>query len=135
MCNKENLPNRVMKANAAKLFAKVVQTDENGNALIVLVPGTEGKRYRVSFIRAAGLLHAVCDNIGGDVPVQCISHARVPCYHTMAAVQVAAELKHRTVIWCANEADATNLSNLYVGGTLFSVTMVATGSRMFGVQF
>jgi len=134
MCNKKNLPNRVKKANAAKLFAKVVWTDSEDRVSMVVVPGTEGKRYRVTLARPHGRLEAICDDITGDVPCQCISHARVPCYHVMTAVEIAAESKKRHVVWCANERDRENLNHIYHGEP-FSVTMTATQSKMYGIAY
>jgi len=134
MCNKKNLPNRVEKAKAAKRFAKTIFTDHEERVVAVIVPGTEGKRYRVMFNRPYGRLEATCDNITGDVPCQCISHARVPCYHVMAAVEIAAEAKNKHVVWCANEQDRANLNHIYHGEPI-SVTMAATQSKMYGIAY
>ena len=54
MCNKDNLPERVEKAKAAMLFAKVSQYDTGGKVKAVFVPGSEGKQYRVIIRRKAG---------------------------------------------------------------------------------
>ena len=46
MCNKENLPERIQKAKAAMLFAKVSQNDTEGKVKAVFIPGSEGKQYQ-----------------------------------------------------------------------------------------
>jgi hypothetical protein len=134
MCNKQNLPNRVEKAKAAEKFAKILEFDERGRVKTVQVPGTEGKTYIVRFTRENGQLEATCENATGVIHRQCISHAKVPCYHVMAAVQVAARHSGRKVMWCANYPDAKNLNNIY-HSDLYTVAMIPTGSAMYGVAY
>jgi len=134
MCNKQNLPNRVEKAKAAERFAKILEFDETGRVKTVQVPGTEGKTYIVRFVRHNGKLEATCVNATGVIHRQCISHAKVPCYHVMAAVQVAARHEGKKVVWGANYPDVKNLNNIY-HGVQFNVSMIPTDSTMFGVAY
>lgn len=133
MCNKENLPNRVEKAKAASKFAKVLTFDPIGRPTEVLVPGTEGKQYLVRFNRSNGFLQATCENVTTLPHRQCISHAKVPCYHVMAAIEVCARIAKHAVVWCSNEADTKNLNNIHKG-QVFNVSMIPTDSKMYGIS-
>lgn len=127
MCNHENLPNRVKKANAAMLFAKVEQYDSKGRVAVVQVPGSNGKVYHVEIKRGKQLLvNCLNENY-------CDCQSSVVCYHAMAAIQVAAKGQGYTVVWCANEQHAKKLANL--GGKAVEVARVKNpyAGKMFGV--
>jgi len=47
MTNKQNLPNRIEKAKAAKQFHKVMQYNADGLVKTVLLPGSDAKQYLV----------------------------------------------------------------------------------------
>lgn len=130
MANKANLPKRVKKANAAQLFASVQSYDKNGNAKVVIVPGTQGKLYHVILRRKPFTteLHLLVN--GQMVKAK---HTSQVTYHCLSAIQAAADEQGYKVTWTANEKDAHNLSNL--GGKVFKVTAFDNPtSVMWGVM-
>ena len=117
MCNKENLPNRVEKAKAAMLFAKVNQYDVSGRVKSILLPGTGSKLYQVIIRRSRGIsteLLLIVNN--SQIKPQ---YAAQITYHQMAAIMIAAKEGGYIVTWTANRPDAKNLANL--GGKIFHV--------------
>jgi len=126
MCNKENLPQRVKKATAATLFARVLHYDEYGRVTNVALPGSDGKSYRVHLQRNKSKIHVSCYCVtnGDNCP------SRVVCYHAMAAIQIAAAHAKQRVTWCANEQNARRLLNL---GGFGLVCVVHNDDKMFGV--
>ena len=131
MCNKQNLPERVAKARAAARFAQILQLDGKDRPTIVLVPGSQGKQYVVKFYRGKEF-EATCENVTGKYPVQCISHAKVACYHVLAATMVIAAEQNKSVVWGSSRADVVNLNNIH-HGNVFAVKMRPTDYTMYGI--
>ena len=119
MCNKDNLPERIQKAKAAMLFAKVSQYDTEGKVKAVFVPGSEGKQYQVIIRRKAGSMTTELLLIVNNNSVKSTYGAQIT-YHQMAAIMIAAKEQGYTVIWASNRLDAVKLSNL--GGTVFHIS-------------
>lgn len=119
MCNKENLPDRVEKAKAAMLFAKVSQYDTEGRVKAVFVPGSEGKQYQVIIRRKYNQLSTELLLIVNNQQVKPSYGAQIT-YHQMSAVMLSAKEQGYSVTWTANRLDAVKLSNL--GGTVFHIS-------------
>lgn len=116
MCNKQNLPDRVEKAKAAMLFAKVSQYDTDGKVKSVYVPGSEGKQYQVIIRRKNGQMSTELLLIVNGNQVKPTYGAQIT-YHQLSAVMLSAKEQGYTVTWTANREDAVRLSRL--GGTVF----------------
>jgi hypothetical protein len=119
MCNKENLPDRIQKAKAAMLFAKVSQYDTEGKVKSVLLPGSEGRQYQVIIRRKAGQMSTELLLIANNSQIKPTYGAQIT-YHQMSAVMLSAKEQGYTVTWTANRIDAVKLSNL--GGTVFHIS-------------
>ena len=119
MCNKDNLPERIQKAKAAMLFAKVSQYDTEGKVKAVFVPGSEGKQYQVIIRRKAGSMTTELLLIVNNNSVK-PTYAHNLTYHSLAAIMIAAKEQGYNVTWTANRLDAVKLSNL--GGTVFHIS-------------
>lgn len=118
MCNKQNLPNRVEKAKAAKRFSRAMSHDRDGRPKTFVVPGTEGKRYHVIVRRKPRLtVELNLDTARGLIkPYYARQHIT---YHSMAALMMAAEREGYKIAWCANKKDAERRARLR--GRVFSV--------------
>lgn len=116
MCNKQNLPDRVEKAKAAMLFAKVSQYDTDGKVKSVYVPGSEGKQYQVIIRRKNGQMSTELLLIVNGNQVKPTYGAQIT-YHQLSAVMLSAKEQGYNVTWTANREDAVRLSRL--GGTVF----------------
>lgn len=117
MCNRENLPARVDRANAAQHFAKIEQRDARGLVRVVSVPGSQMRHYRV-IIRRNGTISTEL-NLVVNGQLQKPKYAAQVTYHQMAALQVAAQEARTKIVWCASEGRARRLSN--IKGTAFRV--------------
>jgi len=119
MCNKANLSNRVKKAKAAMLFAKVQQYDAEGRIRAVIVPGSQGKQYHIILKRNKGSFVTEVNLLVNGNLVAPSWKAQHISYHVMAAIELAAQEHSYNVIWFANFQDAKRYSNF--GGQLFKV--------------
>ena len=119
MCNKDNLPERIQKAKAAMLFAKVSQYDTEGKVKSVLLPGSEGRQYQVIIRRRNGQMSTELLLIVNNSQLKPTYGAQIT-YHQMSAVMLSAKEQGYTVTWTANRLDAVKLSNL--GGTVFHIS-------------
>ena len=119
MCNKENLSERVEKAKAAMLFAKVSQYNTEGKVKSVLLPGSEGRQYQVIIRRKAGQMSTELLLIANNSQIKPTYGAQIT-YHQMSAVMLSAKEQGYNVTWTANRLDAVKLSNL--GGTVFHIS-------------
>lgn len=118
MCNRQNLPNRVRKAHAAKVFAKVLQRDAYNRVVKVLVPGSEGKHYQVIIRRTPYLsVELLLDTSMGLVKPHFAY--RYITYHAMATLMIAAEENDYRLSWCASREDAERLSR--IGGRVLRI--------------
>lgn len=136
MANKQNLPNRVARANAAQMFASVQSYDKQDKVKTVVLPGTDGKQYLVIIRRKiVNKKRTITTELFLLVDNQLVktNYSRQITYHTMATIQIAADEQGYKVTWTANKQDAKNLSNL--GGTVFKVTAFDNPtSVMWGVM-
>lgn len=118
MVSKTNLPNRVEKAKFAAQFAAVIDRDSKDRPKVLLVPGTEAKRYRVIIRRFAGLVTTECHlEAGGIGHQECKGNSNGSiCYHSLQAIVASVAEAGKDVYFCANEQDARKLANL--GGSV-----------------
>lgn len=131
MCNKQNLPDRIAKAKAAVMFAKISQYDSTGKVKSVFVPGSEGKLYQVIIRRNRSLTTELLLIVNNQT-VKPEYSAQIT-YHQMAAIMIAAKEQGYVITWTSNREDAVRLSNL--GGTVFHVSNFDNSeSKMWGVM-
>lgn len=103
---------RTTKARAAAMFAKVTERDSDQRAKVILVPGSECKIYQVILRRNGNLsTECNCQTSGGNVACKG-NTAHTVCYHSMAALIIAANGNGSEVSFCDNQADADRLSHL-----------------------
>lgn len=113
------LAQRVYKAKQAATFSKILARDVSGRVTSVLTPGSDGKQYRVILRRNGHITtECQCQTSGGDVACQGNQHA--VCYHSLAALIVAAEARDGQVSFCESKDKADNLS--HTGRTVSRVT-------------
>jgi hypothetical protein len=116
------LKNRKVKREVAADFAAVLHKDDKGRPTSVLVPGSQAKQYKV-ILRRQAHIHTIececllCTGKTGEVPCQGNSHSL--CYHSQAAVNLAAQTG--SVSWCKTEHDA-NLVSKFNNGTVVRIT-------------
>lgn len=118
MCNKTNLPDRVEKAKAAMLFAKVNQYDADGKVKSVIVPGSNGKQYQIIIRRNHGIMSTELLLVVNKQTVKPEFGAQIT-YHQLTAVMVSANEAGYTVNWTANREDAVRLSR--ISGKVFHI--------------
>jgi hypothetical protein len=121
---------RRQQIKAAALFTFVSKRDGNGRASAIDVPGHEGRRYMV-LIKRNGHVEVEClqDTPLGDVP--CQGGLRSFCFHSYAALEIAAREAGRQVVWCKDEPAAKRLSR--VGGNVLKVVGKRSGKVIWGV--
>jgi len=114
-----SLSGRVKRAKASAAFAKIMSKNKQGAVTKVVVPGHEGKQYQI-IIRRVSALSTECrlDTMGGYVPCPGNSNGAL-CFHSIAALEVAARESKVALSWCQNEREAIRLENL--GGKSFPV--------------
>jgi len=108
---------RVMKARAAVLFARV-----KGD--VTIVPGTEGKQYRVTRVRSSvrpHILQLQCQNADTLETCKGSQHGTL-CYHQVAAAEKAAAEKGMSIYWYVKEEDARKLE--VFGATVYKAESV-----------
>lgn len=117
--NKNTLADRVEKAKAAALFAAIVRSDTKGRPVVVIAPGSEAKSYSVEIMRN-GHIETRCTQAHPSRGAACKGNSgKTVCYHSIAALIVAAEWMNKRVSFCAIEGDARKLAR--TGGEVFSV--------------
>ena len=114
-----HLAERVARAKMAAEFA-VVTKNKAGQVKKVDLPGHDGKRYMVIVKRTSDGIHTDCyvaTRQIGSVPCKGNEHAT--CYHTLAAVVVAAKQMNGEVRFAETEIAADKLARF--GGKVVKV--------------
>lgn len=125
------LAERVEEAKAAAKFA-VVDTNRAGQVRKVTLPGHDGHRYMVIVKRENGTIHTDCWlEAGACGHTECKGNANATCYHTIAAVILAAKSVKGEVSFAETPEDAKRLSRL--GGQI--VKVVGNGHPVWAVFF
>lgn len=125
------LAERVEEAKAAAKFA-VVDTNRTGQVKKVTLPGHDGKRYMVIVKRTPDGIHTDCHiDAGPHGLVECKGNSHATCYHTIAAVILAAKSVKGEVRFTETPEDAKRLSHL--GGQI--VKVVGNGHPVWAVFF
>ena len=106
------LTDQVQKAKSAELFSKILTDDKT--KIVVIVPGSEGKQYRVIVRLAPGKVETECHLLTGSGDIVCKGNEHSLCYHSLTAIRVAVHARNRDIRFCGDEAAATLLSR--VGG-------------------
>ena len=108
------LETRVKKAKHIKTFT-TVQKYQNGKPRVILVPGSEAKRYQVIVRRLdAKTISTECRCETGVGHVSCPGNSNgYVCYHSIAAVIRSAD--GYKVSFCSNREDAQRLQHLAKG--------------------
>ena len=94
----------IKSAYAVKEFCTPVGWDEQGRITQVIVPGHQGRSYRVTITRN-GHLGVSCEQIAGG-PCQGNSNGTL-CYHSLTTLMVAAEAQGYSVSWHPTEREAS----------------------------
>lgn len=121
-------------ATNAREFVHVLSRDDKGRPTRLLVPGHEGRLYKVDLERN-GKLEATCRQVGESGTVfyaDCKGAQRNICYHILAACMVAAEEQGKEVRWCVDERHAKQLTELWYNQS-FSVKSAQSGKTAWGV--
>jgi len=118
----EKMVSKKKKAKAAAAFAAVMAWDKNGRPKYLVVPGSNGKRYRVFLHRREDGIHADClIDVPGELycPGSAVKNNRATvCYHVMAAVEKALSLSGYQGFWCFSEQDAVRLARMKKGNII-----------------
>lgn len=129
MCSKKGLAYRVENTKASARFAKIVS--RSNTRAVVLVPGHEGKQYKVILrkynVHGESVTSAECLLTTGVGDSLCKGNKTVKgiCYHSMAAIE--AVCVSGNPVWTANREDAIRLSHL--GGKKSKVLNHENGSE------
>lgn len=124
------LSERVNKARAASLFCKAIAWDGENRPTKIITPGSDAKQYEV-IIRRNGCITTQCRCCSNNCLPACKGNESSVCYHSLAALLLAAESRDRTVSFCATEDDANQLARL--GGIVTFVTNHANTAKLWMV--
>ena len=120
--NRQSLLKRKPKTDVAKNFVGVTQYDQKGRPKVLLVPGSEAKRYQV-ILRRYQLINedgnplkkitAECRLETGRGHLGCPGNSRkrhqhqeTICYHARAAIDYVIEDAGFKAYWCTSQKDA-----------------------------
>lgn len=131
----QSLIKRKPKADVAKQFVGVLQRDNKGRVKVVLVPGSNAKRYHVILRRFPGRITAECrlDNFCGHL--NCPGNSRrgskgTICYHSRAAVDFTIAEADMRAYWCQSKEDQLKVRQM-VGGSCVEVVSHQNGARAY----
>lgn len=121
---------RLYEARAAAKFSRVVARDVHGRVTAVMVPGHDSKQYEVVIKRGKDHFETECFLfLDKDVNYlkhspHCQGNSHGLCYHSLAAILVAAQEAHLEIGFSENEAAARKkqdiLSNQFKVGRVVS---------------
>lgn len=119
MYSPNGFKDRVAEARAAARFGAILTRDKVGRARVVLVPGHNMAQYRVIIrwhkdeetgkYRVSTECHKVA-GAAGHIP--CYGNTVRGCYHSMAAIIIAAEDAGMSVMFSDESANAKRIKNL-----------------------
>ena len=111
------LSKRVTIAKSALSFVGILQYDKDNKPKVFVVPGSEGKQYRVILRRGNGVVSTECHLlVGGDNTVACKGNSNgAVCKHALTAVSKATDLANLSISFCEDEKSAKRLSNVSHG--------------------
>lgn len=107
------------RAIAKNNLVGIVEHDRDGRAKVLVVPGSEGKRYEV-IIRRNGKMTTECRLDTGIGYRPCKGNNHSVCYHSIAALIVAAQERECEVAICRTEGEAKLRTR--IDGRKFEVT-------------
>src|SRR3990167_5953911 len=107
-----NLSRRVEIAKSALYFVGILQKDKDGRGRVFLVPGSDGKQYRVILRRGNGVVSTECHLMVGGNEVACKGNSHSICYHSLQSVAKAIDLAGLRISFCEEERGAIRLSKL-----------------------
>ena len=130
---KTNLSQRVEIAKSALPFVGIVERDKTGKPKVLLVPGSEGKRYQVILRRVPGIVSAECrcETEIGHIPCKGNSLNETVCRHSMTAIAKSVDLVGLHISFCQNERDAKKLAKL--GGKVYPIVSFQSKGQVWGV--
>jgi hypothetical protein len=113
------------KAKLVILFSSVLTRDNKGRVKSVLVPGSNGKQYRVIIRRFTNSSHVSkltveCHQLlNGNNICTCKGNsnqkAHKICYHSQCAIDLALDDAGFTGFWCWSSQDAVKLNQMKKG--------------------
>jgi hypothetical protein len=107
-------------------FCKIESRDRNGMVKTVLVPGSDAKTYRVIIRRFQGHVTTECQLVTAVGEINCKGNHTSVCYHSLAAIAVAAHDAKKTVGFHSNEINSRK-----AGGKVFSLISHQSGKVMW----
>lgn len=128
---KEMLSERLELAKKASVFAHIQSRDPLGRAKVVLVPGHEGKRYRVILRWTKTRVSAECalDSVIGPVP--CLGGSQTLCYHGLSAILAAFRDRNYNLAISENALGLKRLRS--VGGVLIGLESWQSGKVVWAL--
>ena len=115
------------KAEIASLFVGVTQRDNKRRPKVLIVPGSEGKRYQVIIRRFENLADKIvtceCRLETGHGYLGCLGNGHrkgteTLCYHSQAAIDFCLKEVHLKGFWCSSYEDALKLNQMKKGQVL-----------------
>ena len=111
-----SLSQRVEIANGSLFLVGVLKYDKNNKPKEFIVPGSEGKQYRVILRRGDRVVSTECHLLVGENEVVCKGNSNGSvCRHSLQAVGKAIELAGLKISFCEDEKSAKRLSNVSHG--------------------
>jgi len=121
----------ITSARNVSEFVHVLARDSEGRPIQFLVPGHEGRQYKVTLKRNGGL-RAECQQVGSIMHfTACKGNSHCVCYHVLAACIVSASEQGKELRWCLHKSDAERLNR--IGGKVFTVKSAQSGKVAYGV--
>ena len=128
------LSKRVEIAKSALPFVGIVERDKAGRPKVLLVPGSEGKRYQVILRRFPNGISAECrcETGIGHIPCKGNSLNETVCRHALTAISKSVSLVGMRVSFCQNEQDAKRLSHV-THGKVYPIVSFQSKGKVWGV--
>jgi len=121
----------IASARNVREFVYVLARDCEGRPSQFLVPGHEGRQYKIT-LKRNGKLRAECQQVGSIMHfTACKGNQRCVCYHVLAACIVSASEQSKELSWCESQADAERLAR--IEGKVFTVKSAQSGKVAYGV--
>lgn len=127
------LGKRTEIARSALSFVGILEKDKQGKPKVLIVPGSEGKRYQVIIRRHTNSVSCECrcETGIGFIPCKGNSLNDTVCRHSLTAIAFSARLAGKKVSFCESERDARRLGQL--GGRIIPIISWQSKGKIWGV--
>ena len=135
-----NLAKRVKRARQIANYAQILQRDKAGRVRTVILPGHHARRYQVILTRSGHGILTKCElDLAGRGLDACPGNSskKQPaiCYHSIAAVILAAADRGRLVAIAADRQAANRVARLHTGGLVTPVTSRQSGATLYAITW